>query len=209
MRKSLNWFLFVLFASTVLLNGCGSTDEEAVDVPEQIPISGKIYSIADNRILVVEGLEDVNIPQKVWFEQGKRAVYFAVDEDTKILINDEDADIEMLGRGQTVEIYHEGFLAESYPEQGKAMKVIVVDHHIAEEEKTDSGRITGDISGDLLEVKISGVPDEIPAKIFKLTENAELLIQQQNIREGDEIRFRYISDTETEGLIFDINFLSD
>jgi hypothetical protein len=209
MIKKPGLLLTLLFALMLILPGCGSTGNDQGEIPEQVPISGKIYSISDNRILVVEGLEDVNIPQVSWFEQGKRAVYFAVTEETLISSNGNVVGMDQLARGQSVEVFHEGFLAESYPEQGQALQINIIEATTAEQEIIDSGRIAAYVPGDLLEVKISGVPDEMPAKQFKLTDQADQLLQEQNMDEGTEIRFRYIPYAEMEGLIFDVEILSN
>lgn len=188
--------------------GCSGPAEEPIDDPEQEPISGTIYRFEDNRILVVDGITNVNIPWSKWFEQGHRAVYFTVEDDTMVELNGEEVRAENLFRGQKVEVYHEGFLAESYPEQGKALKVIITDQTSAAEELIESGRLIGITEEGLLEIKISGVPEEMPAKIYAITSEACEVLSSMNLQE-EVILFRYISDETTDGLIFDLERLDN
>jgi hypothetical protein len=163
--------------------GCSGPAEEPIDDPEQEPISGTIYRFDDNRILVVDGITSVNIPWSKWFEQGHRAVYFTVEDDTMVELNGEEVRAENLSRGQKVEVYHEGFLAESYPEQGKALKVVITDQTSAEEELIESGRLIGLTEEGLLEIKISGVPEEMPAKIYAITSEAREVLSSMTLEE--------------------------
>jgi len=67
---------------------------------------------------------------------------------------------------------------------GKAVKVVITDSEAAEEAYTDSGRYIGIMvneSVELLEVEISGVPEEMESRFF-----------------------RYLEDDESDGLIFDL-----
>jgi hypothetical protein len=184
--------------------GCSGPAEEPVDIPEQEPISGAIYRFEDNRILVVGGITDVNIPWDEWFEQGHRAVYFAVEDDTIVELNGEKVTAAMLARGQKVDVFHEGFLAESYPEQGKALKVVITDPNAAEEELIDTGRYISLTADGLLEIKISGIPDELPARNYAITDEALAVLSAMGLQENEEIIIRYIADEETDGLIFEL-----
>jgi hypothetical protein len=198
-------FMALLIVILVLsLTGCSKPAEEPIDVPEQEPISGTIYRLENNRILVVDGITDVNIPWSEWFEQGHRAVYFAVEDDTIVELDGEENTAENLARGQKVEVYHEGFLAESYPEQGKALKVVITDQTSADEELIESGRFIGLTEDGLLELKVSGVPEEMPAKIFAITNEARQVLSDMALEEEEVILIRYINDEATGGLIFDL-----
>ncbi len=72
------------------------------------------YSIEDGRILVVSGIADVNIPRSEWFEQGNRAVYFAIEDDTIVELNGEQVDVGLIARGQKVDDYHCQILINFY-----------------------------------------------------------------------------------------------
>lgn len=199
-----------LFTAVLLLmlvlngSGCSDSAEEPIDIPEQEPISGTIYRLEDNRILVVGSITDVNIPWNEWFEQGHRAVYFAVEDDTVVELGGEETSADILARGQSVEVYHEGFLAESYPEQGKALKVVITDQTSAEEEFIESGRFIGLTEDGLLEMKISGVPEELPAKSYAITNAAREVLSGMELKEEEVILIRYINDDASDGLIFDL-----
>jgi len=201
----------LLFTAVLLLvlvlggAGCSDPAEEPIDIPEQEPISGTIYRFDNNRILVVGGITDANIPWTEWFEQGHRAVYFAVEDDTIVELKGDSVTVDNLARGQKVEVYHEGFLAESYPEQGKALRVVITDQSSTEEEFIDTGRFIGLTEDGLLKIKISGVPDELPAKEYAMTDAARDVLSGMELGEEEEVLIRFISDEETNGLIFDLS----
>lgn len=203
--------LYVLILTSILflfiVTGCSTDGNDIIHEPGSEPISGTVYSIENRRILVVSDLDDVNIPRSEWFEQGKRAVYFAVGEDTIAEHDGEKVDTDKIARGQKVDVYHEGFLAESYPEQGMAVKVVITDSDAAEEAYTDSGRYIGIMvneSVELLEIEISGVPDEMESRFFQITDQIWTIVDDLNLEPKDEIVFRYLEDDESEGLVFDL-----
>ena len=204
-------FLVLVSLSLFFVVGCSSAVD---DDPDELagPISGLIYEWESNRILVVDGISSVNIPRQLWFENGHRAVSFAITEDTVIEINGESVTADSLARGQAVEVWHEGSLAESYPEQGGALKVVIVNPEAASEATTDSGRYIGVMtgeSGDFVEIKITGVPDEIPSRLYQLTEEAWAIFNQLNLASEDVILFRYLPDSDSDGLIFDLSSIEN
>ncbi len=204
MKRAVKVVLVILLAVTMLAAaGCGSGEEDPVDEVE--PISGLIYSIEENAILVVGDIDSVNIPRAEWFEQGKRAVYFTLTEETVIESAGEVVTAAQLARGQRVAVYHPGFLAESYPEQGGALKVVILDSSAAEDFSIDSGRFMGLAETGLVEVKISGTPDELPARSYRLTTEAAKLVDELALDVEEEILFRYLPDQESDGLIFDLD----
>ncbi|MGM0689665.1 MAG: DUF3221 domain-containing protein [Bacillota bacterium] len=207
MKKML--YFLTLAVVLIMLAGAGCSTEQGEPGPEPgaEPISGTVYSIEDGRILVVSGIEDVNIPRSEWFEQGNRAVYFAIEGDTVVELNSEQVDAGLIARGQKVDVYHEGFLAESYPEQGKALKVVITDPEAAEEAYTDSGRFIGIMvneSVELLEVEISGVPEEMGSRFFRITDLIWTVVDRLDLEPEEEIIFRYLEDDESDGLVFDM-----
>ncbi len=208
MKASVKVLLITLLAITMLATaGCGGGEEDPADAVK--PISGLIYSIEENAILVVSDIDNVNIPRDEWFENGKRAVYFTLTEETVIEAEGEVITVDQLARGQRVDVYHEGFLAESYPEQGGALKIVILDSNAAEDFIIDSGRYMGQVETELIEVKISGTPDELPAKRFRLTAEAARLINKLALNAEEDIRFRYLPDQESDGLIFDLERITD
>lgn len=204
-------FLISVLASLCLIfSGCTGAGDDPTD---EISLhSGLIYSIEENRILVVHDLENVNIPWNSWFETGKRAIVFSITADTVIELDGEAVNPDQLERGQSVEVFYSGALAESYPEQGSADKVTIINSAAAAEKLTDSGRFSGLETAEgeqLIAIHISGTPDEIPPRIFRLTPEAEELLNQLNLAAGTEILFFYLEDEETAGLIYDLSLLNN
>ncbi|MDY6827614.1 MAG: DUF3221 domain-containing protein [Bacillota bacterium] len=212
MKKGILFFLLPCLILVVLAVGCTAeqpVDDVDEDVDEMEPISGLIYEIDEGKILVVSEIKDVNIPRQLWFEGGKRAVYFAVDDDTVIELDGEQLGQDKLARGQKVDVWHEGFLAESYPEQGKAITISIVENIEAEECRTDSGRYMGQPAEDQIEIKISGVPEDLPPRIFTLKDEARAVLDHMELQPEEEIMFRYLPGGETEGLIFDLHKINN
>lgn len=203
MNKIIGLLLTALLAVVLMMTGCGQDQGEPIDSPE--PIGGLIYAIDGNGILVVGGINEVNIPREEWFEAGNRAVYFAISADTTVELKGNPVSAERLARGQKVDVFHEGFLAESYPEQGGALLIVIVDDTAAEEFHTDSGRFVGRIENDLVEIKISGVPDELPGRLFRLTAEAQNHLNRLELEAEEDVIFKYLPDEDYEGLIFDLN----
>ncbi len=207
MNKRVCFLILAAILITFGAIGCSTKENDLNHEPGAGPISGTVYSIENGRILVVSNLEDVNIPSSEWFEQGKRAVYFAVDEDTLVELNGEQVNTDLIARGQEVDIYHEGVLAESYPEQGRAVKVVITSSEAAKEAYTDSGRYIGIMVNEsvkLLEIEISGVPQEMESRFFRITDQARTIVDNLDLEAEDEIIFHYLEDEESDGLIFDL-----
>jgi len=206
--RSLSYaFLAVLLVFGLFTAGCGQEQGEQIDSPD--PISGLIYEIEGNVILIVGEISDVNIPREEWFEAGRRAVYFTVTDDTVIELGGETVSAERLSRGQKVEVFHEGFLAESYPEQGGALRIVIVEDTPAEEYQTDSGRFMGLIDNNLIEIKISGVPEELPGRLFRLTAEALNQLDRLGLEVEEVILFHYLPDEESDGLIYDLERITN
>ncbi len=202
--------LLVLALLCLVFSGC----EKVVDDPadETSSHSGLIYSVEENRILVVEGIDSVNIPWNSWFEAGKRAIVFSITADTVIKLDKETVTADQLRRGQSVEVFYSGALAESYPEQGSADKVMIINPTGAAENMTDSGSFSEleTAGGELLiAINISGTPEEITPRVFKLTPEAEELLDHLKPSTGDELLFHYIEDQESAGLIYDLSLLNN
>ena len=208
MKKYLIVSLIILSLLALSTTGCLSDEVEPDD--ETAVHQGLIYLIEDNRILVVNDIDSANIPWNSWFEKGKRAIMFTITADTVIELNGDIISADKLARGQEVEVWHSGPLAESYPEQGSADKIIITQDTSAGELYIDSGRFSGqaeDGAETLISIRISGVPEDVTPRIFRLTREAEDLMKQLNLQEGSEILFRYLEDENSDGLIFDLSLL--
>lgn len=122
MKKILALCLIMIF----IFVGCTSSDK----LPDRAPdVIGLIYEIdtESQRILVVSDIESVDITYDEWFEAGKYAAFFRVTEDTTITDNGTEMDFTSLKVGQKVELWHAGILAESYPMQGEAVYINIID----------------------------------------------------------------------------------
>ncbi len=87
-------------------------------------ITGNIYDIGENSILVAEGVQDED-DFGIMFE-GK-AIWLSFLQDTRVLGNEkEHLTIEDLFVGQRVSAWIEGPIKESYPEQGSVKQIIIV-----------------------------------------------------------------------------------
>lgn len=119
--------LFLVLIAVLLVVAAGCSTATGADTDSPPDITGLIYSVDGNTILVVDGIEDVNIPFDEWFDHGYRAVWFTAMGDTVIEIDGEEVSFDALAKGQKVQVWAEGGLRESYPEQGTAKKILVIE----------------------------------------------------------------------------------
>lgn len=119
--------LQLLFLSFILA-GCGDSATNR-DIQTSTPdIMGLIYSIEGETILVVEGIEDVNISQDEW--HGKPAILFEITAVTMIESEEgEKLAFSDLHIGQKVQVWSYGPIMESYPMQTKAKKIRLVNFY--------------------------------------------------------------------------------
>jgi hypothetical protein len=115
---------FVLLVTIVLLfflvTGCSRPQTEP-------HISGLIFTVNENRILVVADIDDVDIPEEEWFDIGKRAIWFSIDKKTKIEYTDGKRATPIdLKEGQAVFAWADGGTMKSYPEQATAQKIVII-----------------------------------------------------------------------------------
>lgn len=59
------------------------------------------------------------------------------------------------------------------------------------EKKIDSGRYVGRIDNNSIEIKISGVPDEMAAQAYRLSDNIRDVFDNYQLQEGDPIKVEY------------------
>lgn len=71
--------------------------------------------------------------------------------------------------------------------------------------KTDSGRYQALSETFELQIKISGVPNEIPAKVFALTALQESIIPQMKLQKDAEILFYYVERTDQLPIIVELS----
>ena len=72
-----------------------------------------------------------------------------------------------------------------------------------EELKIDSGTYVGLIDSNHIEIKISGVPEEIASKVFVVDEEIKNTIEEE-ITEEDDVKFEYYLNEDDVGVIIAI-----
>lgn len=115
-------FLMLTLTVLFLLASSGCTDNGTP--PE---ITGLIMDVEGGRILVVKDLEDAGTPYDEWFEAGNRAVWFTVTGNTVIRLSGKKVSPEELAKGQKIQVWAAGPLMESYPEQGEARQIVIME----------------------------------------------------------------------------------
>jgi Cu/Ag efflux protein CusF len=77
------------------------------------------------------------------------------------------------------------------------------------EEKTDTGTFIKRVDLNSVEIRISGVPEEIPPRIFLLYETVNESFDSMGFKEGDAVRFIYSKNIENKLIIADIEKMND
>lgn len=112
--------LLLILSLTIAIIGCDKDSDEIIGIRGEIK---EIYTDEESGIalnFLVEGeLED---------DTTYDSAYVTLESDTKIYKGDEKATIEDLAEGIIVEIVFEGSVGESYPVQGTAEKIIILDN---------------------------------------------------------------------------------
>ncbi len=115
--------MWLIFPLLLLLNGCGTGNEQGQ--MEDPIVTGLIYSLAENSMLVIEGIETIDISEEDW--QGNDAISFSISGSAEIIgKGDESLTFEDLREGDEVDVWHTGPVRESYPMQADAVKVEVI-----------------------------------------------------------------------------------
>lgn len=93
--------------------------------PQGAPfITGLIFDVEDGRVLVVNGIDSTDIPYDEWFKAGRQAIWLSVTGKTKIIDSrGNNAVPSELQKGRQVVCWVDGPVSESYPEQGGAAKI--------------------------------------------------------------------------------------
>jgi hypothetical protein len=71
----------------------------------------------------------------------------------------------------------------------------------AKEFKTDTGRYAGIQGSDFIKIKVTGVPDEIPPRVFKLSVGIKNGISKLELEMNETIIFDYITDKDGNHVI--------
>lgn len=73
-----------------------------------------------------------------------------------------------------------------------------------EDIRTDSGRYVGQIDNNSIEIKISGVPDAIAARAFRLSAELRADFDALKLKTNDEVLFRYIPKEGEQPIIIEM-----
>ncbi|GEM_PF-6365535 len=125
-KKNIKYIIIVLLVGLFLAYGFYSSDEVIDPDREGSTLEGIIYELEEDRFLMAEGIfsEEYQDPGDL---QGD-AAYVTVTEETEIVdINGEPTDFENLEIENKVYVWVEGPLMESYPMQGEAAKIEVIE----------------------------------------------------------------------------------
>jgi len=87
---------------------------------------------------------------------------------------------------------------------GEIIKTFKAKETIPAELKTDSGRYVGLADNNFFEVKISGVPDDIAAKVFMISDKVRTKFETLNLQTEEEIKIKYIENEHGQNVIQDI-----
>lgn len=117
MRKRPILLLAAALLITLVAAGCSENSGD----PD---ITGLIVAIEDSRVLVVADLDEVSTDFEDW--EGRRAIYITVTDKTAIRMGGGKGSFEDLAVGQKVEAWADGAIAESYPEQAAAKKIVIL-----------------------------------------------------------------------------------
>lgn len=99
------------------------------------------------------------------------------------------------------EYTEERYISESNNDEKTPLNVI--ENNINIEYKMDSGRYYG-ITNNILKVKISGIPEEQPAKEFIIYDEIIKKIEEFNIEIEDNIKFEYYINNENQSIIVEL-----
>ncbi|NLP31165.1 MAG: hypothetical protein GX363_08560 [Clostridiales bacterium] len=72
------------------------------------------------------------------------------------------------------------------------------------ETMTDTGRYLGQVDNNFIEIKISGVPDEMDPLVFMLSENIKEQFETLDIIPEDNIKIEYYMDENNQYVITNI-----
>lgn len=72
------------------------------------------------------------------------------------------------------------------------------------ETKTDSGSYQGQADSNFIEIKISGVPDELASKVFMLSEEIKAGFEKLNLQKDNNIKFEYFENENGQKVIVKI-----
>ncbi|MCF6465747.1 DUF3221 domain-containing protein [Clostridium sp. Cult2] len=113
--------LLILLIFSIILNTTACVKEST----ESIGIRGEIKEIyTDEDSLLVQS---ILVEGEVHDDTMYDSAHITITNDTEIFKGDEEVTIEDIEEGLTVEVIFDGAVAESYPVQGIAKKIIIIE----------------------------------------------------------------------------------
>ncbi|SDW47965.1 DUF3221 domain-containing protein [Tepidimicrobium xylanilyticum] len=113
--------IFISFFLIILLAIAACSKE----VAEKIGIRGQITEIyIDEENLFIQGiLVEGEVEEDTIYDSAN----VTINDDTKILKDEQEVTVDYLEEGLTVEVVFDGPVAESYPVQGTAKEIIIIE----------------------------------------------------------------------------------
>ncbi len=71
--------------------------------------------------------------------------------------------------------------------------------------QTDSGRFSGRADSNFIEIKLSGVPEEMSYRTFMLSEELKEDFDRLNLQLDEVVKFKYTVNEHDQGVIFEIS----
>lgn len=121
-------FALIFYGIHMISNGTDQPDDEIViDKPDMI---GNIYSLSEEKILVAEGIEgDVYTGDPNQFIG--EVIWLTIGENTEIIDeNGLSIDFGRLTIGSRVEIWVDGPVLQTYPTQGIALRIVLIEEEL-------------------------------------------------------------------------------
>ncbi len=119
MKCRLFFLAAVILVAAMAAAGCTPAETGAPPT-----ITGVVNSTRGDTILVVEGIDRPGVPQEEW--AGSRAINFTITGDTVIERDGEPVSPDDF-TGLKVEVWADGPIAESYPEQARAGRIVILE----------------------------------------------------------------------------------
>jgi hypothetical protein len=107
-----------LLAVLLAVTGCAAPDAGT-------HFTGVLFSLDEGEILLIEGLKSTDMSRAEALNLGKRAVIVQITGKTTIEVGGRKATPGDLKKGDTVRVWFDGPIRDSYPEQADGKKIVV------------------------------------------------------------------------------------
>jgi uncharacterized lipoprotein NlpE involved in copper resistance len=111
--------LVLLLLSFMIIAGCGQGQDNGAEDNQVKDITGFVMNVTEGTLLVTEKVDQEE-------KAHPNAAVYTVTEDTEVVTTDgENLDMTGITTGTLVEVWNDGKVAESFPTQSTAVKVLV------------------------------------------------------------------------------------